>query len=65
MSLFNVFHQYTPTKVVGRETDKSGDEVRIYEPAVFFRGAVEADTILEALRKAYSISSRPMVIYGE
>jgi hypothetical protein len=58
---YDVFHQYTPVKVVGAEKDKSGDDMRLYAPAVFYRGTVEAYTLSDALRAAYSLSTRPMV----
>lgn len=59
--IYDVWHQYTPSKVVGIERDKSGDEIRLYAPAVFWRGQVEADTISLALKAAKGLSSRPMV----
>lgn len=59
--MYDVWHQHTPVKVVGTEKDKSGDDVRLYAPAVFYRGQVEAESISQALKAAYSLSTRPMV----
>ena len=59
--IYDVFHQHTPVKVVGVEKDKSGDDIRLYEPAIFLRGQVDADTLSDAMKQAHSLSTRPMV----
>ena len=64
MPLYDVYHQHTPVKVVGVEKDRSGDEIRLYAPAVYFRGQVEADSQSQALKAAKALSSRPMVKFN-
>lgn len=62
--IYDVFHQYLPCKVVGREVQRNGDEVKLYAPAVFYRGQVSADTTEAAIAKAKELqmSSAPMVV---
>lgn len=59
---FTVWQQYTPTKCVGVEI-RDGEEVKIYEPAVFLRGTILAVDGSDAIAKAKAthLASRPMV----
>jgi hypothetical protein len=56
--LWDVWHQWPPVKVAGVE-ERFGEQVRVYEPAIVYRGQVEAFDSDEAISEAVRLRLSP------
>lgn len=62
--LWDVWHQWPPVKVVGRE-ERFGEFVKVYEAALYPRGQVEAWDAAAAIAEAVKLRLSPVPVVKE